>query len=73
MLGLWRHLDEVIATWGHKVACSVNLLSIVVSLHADADLGAVRHHLPRIIFCGGLIIRNFTHRYQGLCTFGFST
>ena len=64
MVGLWRHLDEVIATWawGHKVACSVNLLSIVVSFHADTDLGAVRHHLPRIILCGGLILMNFIHR-----------
>ena len=48
MMGLWRHLDEIIATWGNIVAGSVNLLPIVVCLHADTDLGAVRYHFPII-------------------------
>lgn len=73
MMGLWRNLKEVVTTWWHIVACSVNLLSIVVCLHADTDLGAVRHHFPRIFSCGILILMNFILHYQGLCIFYCST
>ena len=48
MMGLWWYPDEIITSRGHIVAGSVNLLSIVVCLHADTDLGAVRYHFPII-------------------------
>ena len=60
-------LDEVVSSWRDKVACSVDLLTMIVCLHAHADLGAVRHHF--IIQGRGFIIRCFVHCDKGFPIF----